>query len=185
MHHKTAAMQRGRMFWRRNRSDDPKRGTSEHDSRAVLQPVRIFTTDSTIAGWIDIAGQRLSDVLNVEDLLSVSRSDRPDESDWFVIERDAMLIAVPPAHRSDRIMRVHRVKRRISVLTGHYVVRGVVHLVAGIGLDPFLARSTQHFLPLTEAWVTSTKRPEVDEQHPTVLLNVRSTAQRLQLEVLE
>lgn len=57
-------------------------------------------------------------------------------------------------------------------------------MIAGIRLDPFLARSRQYFLPVTEARVTSTERAEVEEQHPALLVNVRS-AQPLRLEVLE
>lgn len=175
------------MFWRRKgaEADQEPLATAEAP-RDTLAPMRIFTADSTIDGWIQLAGQRLSDVLNVEELLSVSRvPNAPTDSHWFVIDRDDMLLVVPPPHTSDRIMRLHRVKRPIRAVSGHYLVRGMVHLMAGIGLDPFLARSGQYFLPMTETWITSRERPDVDEQHPALLLNVRSTAQRLKLEVLE
>lgn len=92
-----------------------------------------------------------------------------------------MLLVVPPPHTSDRALRPHRVKRPILAVSGHYVVRGRAHLIAGIALDPFLARSERHFLPVTEAWVTSSERREIDEPHPALLVNVRSTAHRLQL----
>lgn len=175
------------MFWRRKDPEEEREPAATADeTRTELAPVRIFTTDSTIDGWINLGGQRLSDVLNVEELLSVSRvPTAPTDSHWFVLERDEMLLVVPPPHVSDRTVRLHRVKRRILAHSDHYVVRGVVHMIAGIGLDPFLARSRQHFLPLTEAWVTSTEREGLDEQYPALLLNVRSTARRLQLQVLE
>jgi len=173
------------MFWKRRSSDEgPESERPSEDTRGDLAPVRIFTIYTTIEGWVDLAGQRLSDVLNLEDLLSVSPVRTPLDSDWFALEREEMLLLVPPAHVSDRALRPHRVKRPILVLSGHYVVRGLVHMIAGIALDPFLARSRQYFLPLTEARVTSTERPEVDEQHPALLVNVRS-AQPLQLEVVE
>ena len=175
------------MFWKRKDSDDEGEPTAVDDVPGDLAPVRIFTVDTIIEAWIDLpGGQRLSDILNVEELLSVSRVPRdPTASHWFVLERDQMLLVVPPPHISDRTARLHRVKRRILVHSGDYEVKGMVHMIAGIGLDPYLARSRQHFLPLTDAWVTSTEQTEVNEQHPALLVNVRSTTQRLQLQVLE
>ncbi len=174
------------MFWRSKDPEKEESAAPADEVRDHLAPVRIFTAESTVDGWIEIGGQRLSDVLNVEELLSVSRvRTAPTETQWFVLERDEMLLVVPPPYTSDRIVRLHRVKRRILAVSGHYVVRGVVHMMAGIALDPFLARSRQHFLPLTETWITSTERLEVDEQHPALLLNVRSTGHGLKLEVLE
>ena len=173
------------MFWRR-RGSEPEGEAEEAAARDALAPVRVYTTNATIDGWIDLQGQRLSDLLNVEDLLSVSRVDSaPNDDHWFVIDRADMLIVVPPPHVSDRLARLHRVKRRIVVQIGHYSVRGLVHMIAGIGLDPFLARSRQHFLPVTDASVTSAERTELEERYPALLVNVRNTAEQLRLEVLE
>ena len=170
------------MFWKRP-SPEPEPSPSE--PRPSLEPVRIFTPDAIINGWVEAGGQRLSDILSAEDLLSVAKVADPTASDWLVVERDRMLLVVPPPRTSDRALRPHRVKRPILVLSGHYAVRGRVHMIAGIALDPFLARSERHFLPVTEAWITSSERREVNEQHPALLVNVRSTAQRLQLKVVE
>ena len=150
----------------------------------ALAPVRIYTAEAIIDGWADLAGQRMSDLLNTEEVLDVaSVSHSPAENQWTLMDRADMLLVVPPPHIADRRLRSHRVKRNILVLTDHYVVRGLVHMVAGIALDPFLARGRQHFLPLTDTRVTSMERPEIDERHPALLVNVRSTTQ-LKLEVL-
>ena len=152
----------------------------------ALAPVRIYTADATIDGWVHLAGQRLSDVLNVEELLSVSSVPfRPAQQDWIAIERsEALLVAAPP-RIADRRLRSHRVKRNILLLSGHYVVRGLVHMVPGISVDSLLARSRQHFLALTDTLVTSSYRPEIEDRHPALLVNVRSTVQQLKFEVLE
>ena len=100
------------------------------------------------------------------------------------MERADLLLVVPPPHIADLRLRRHWVKRNILVLSGHHMVRGLVHMMPGTSLDRFVARSGQHFLPLTDSWVTSTEWPEIDERHPALLVNVRSTAQRLKLEVL-
>jgi len=173
------------MFWKRkaqNRDRDP---AIPGAVGGKLAPIRIFTADATVDGWVDLAGQRLSDVLNGEELLSVSRTPDATERDWQAYERDHLLLVVPPPLIADQRLRRHRVKRRLVAKSGQYVVRGLVHMIAGIELDPFLARSRQHFLPITEAWITNSHRPEVDEEHPSLLVNVRSTAQALKLEVVE
>ena len=171
------------MFWKRKAEDGP--GPMAADGDDALAPVRIYTADVTVDGWVDLAGQRLSDLLNVQELLSVSSvPSQPADDQWTAMDRAELLLVVPPAHIADRRLRSHRVKRNILVLSGQYVVRGLVHMVPGIALDPFLARSRQHFLPLTDTRVTSLERPEIDERHPALLVNVRSTAQRLKLEVL-
>ena len=173
------------MFWKRREVRDD-RDSVPADGVDELAPVRVFTSTSVIDGWVDLDGQRLSDVLNVEDLLSLaSVASHPADNQWTAMERTELLLVVPPHHVADRRLRSHRVKRRIFVQSGHYQVRGLVHMVAGIGLDPFLARSRQHFLPVTEASVTSTAWAELDEQHAALLVNVRNTEQPLKLEVLE
>ena len=171
------------MFWRRSPrgGKDPTPPVPE----PTLAPVRIYTTDGTIEGWVDIARQRLSDLLNVEDLLSVSRVEAsPTDDDWFVVERDQMLIVVPPPREVDRQIRLHRLKRPMHAEVGPYAIRGFVHLIAGITLDAMLARSAQYFLPLTDVSVTDPAQSLI-EQHHTVLVNVRISRERLKLEVLE
>lgn len=176
------------MFWRRKAENDLAEAVDENapsQASGDLAPVRIFTLDAVIDGWVRIGGQRLSDILNVEDLLSVSsKQTEPLDSDWFVIEREHMLAVVPPSHTSDRSVRLHRVRRRVLAETGHYTVRGLVHMIAGIDLDPMLARSRQHFLPITDAWVTSSVFTELNEEHRALLLNVAAPGRQIRLEVM-
>jgi hypothetical protein len=171
------------MIWRRSRRT--KQDSTEPVLERQLAPVRIYTIDGTIDGWVDIARQRLSDLLNLEDLLSVSRvAASPIDADWFVVERDEMLIVVPPPRETDRQTRLHRLKRPMRAEVGPYAVRGFVHLIAGIVLDAMLSRSAQHFLPLTDVSVDDPAQ-SLSEQHDTVLINVRISRERLKLEVLE
>ena len=169
------------MFWKRRHESEPEPVAGQPSE---LEPVRIYTADAVIEGWVNLRHQRLSDVLNIEELLSVAPNPHPLDRDWFVVEREDMLLAVPPPHTSDRSMRPHRVKRPILAQIGPYVIRGKAHLIAGIDLDRFLARSGQYFLPVTEAWVTNAVRSEVEEQHAALLLNVR-TDLKVKLKVTE
>ena len=130
----------GRSVWKRKDAERPEPVAATGGD--PLAPVRIYATDATIDGWVDLAGQRLSDVLNVEELLNVSSlSNQPAENQWMAMERADMLLVVPPPHIADLRLRRHRVRRNILVLSGHYVVRGLVHMMPGIQLDHFLARS--------------------------------------------
>jgi hypothetical protein len=150
-----------------------------------LAEVRIYTATDTIEGWVDVDRQRLSDVLNVEDLLSVSRvAVGPRGEDWFVVDREQMLIVVAPPRPTDRKVRLHRMKRPVMIQTGPYEVRGSVHLIAGIALDPMLARSRQYFLPVTDARIIDPVR-EIDDDCDVALVNVRVARERLKLEVVE
>ena len=170
------------MFWKRRVADRPEPVAASGDA---LAPVRIYTADATIDGWVDLAGKRLSDLLNTEEVLDVSSvPSQPADDQWTAMERSDMLLVVPPPHIADRRLRSHRVKRNMLVLSGHYVVRGLVHMVPGISLDSFPARSRQHFLALTDTLVTSSERSEIEGRHPALLVNVRSTGQQLKLEVL-
>ncbi|HYI67446.1 MAG TPA: hypothetical protein VEW95_11015 [Candidatus Limnocylindrales bacterium] len=171
------------MFWKRKAAAG--REAPPAPPVGDLAAVRIFSPIAVIDGWVDLAEQRLSDVLNREDRLSVaSIPHQPAGNQWIAMERADMLLVVPPPKIADLHLRRHRVKRNILVLSGHYVVRGLVHMMPGIQLDHFLARSGQHFLPLTDARVTTTAWAEIDEGHPTLLVNVRSTSQSLKIEVL-
>lgn len=174
------------MFRRRRQPEEEPAQDVGDETRTELAQVRAFTIDETIDGWVDLDRQRLSDVLNAEDLLSVARSPHPSgDADWRAFEREQLFLVVPPPLSGEQRLRRHRVKRRLRAEIGHYRLEGITHLIAGIALDPFLARSRQHFLPVTDAWVTSTERPEVDEAHSALLINIRLSGHRLKIEVLE
>jgi hypothetical protein len=149
-----------------------------------LAAVRLFTQDAALDGYIDAQGGRLSDVLELEDLISVSSvpvAGLPQH--WMAVERSDMLIVVPPPLPALPALRRHRVKRPIEVKLAQYVVRGLAHLIAGIDLDPYLARTGQHFLPVTDASISSAAWPELEERHPVVLVNIRAVDHRAHLKV--
>ena len=56
----------------------------------------------------------------------------------------------PRMHAGERQLRVHRQRRRVRVRVGPYDVTGTAHLIPGGGLDPFLLRTRQAFLPMTD-----------------------------------
>jgi hypothetical protein len=181
------------MFWRpkeKERGDPDAGGPAELNPdlppHGELVPIRIFTEDEVVDGWTRVGSQRLSDMLNGEDMLSVSRvEDEPAEDDWQAIERERMLLVVAPPHKSPRQLRVYRQKREIRAQSAYCVVRGTVHLIPGNRLDRTVLRTRQHFLPITDARVVVAHQPDVEEEHEVVLLNVVNADEDLTLDVVE
>ncbi|MDQ2941730.1 MAG: hypothetical protein M3R05_06020, partial [Chloroflexota bacterium] len=151
-----------------------------------LVPIRIVTQDEVLDGWTRVGSERLSDLLNGEDMLSFSRvQDEPTEDDWQAIDRDRMLLVVAPPHTSHRQLRVNRQKRKIIAQSAHYAVLGTVHLIPGNRLDRTVLQTRQHFLPITNAQVVIPSRPDVEEEHEVVLLNIVNVDADLKLEVAD
>ena len=72
------------MFWRRKTeqrgerdSDAQARPPAELPPRGELVPIRIVTENAVVDGWTHVGSERLSDLLNAEDMLSVSVEERP------------------------------------------------------------------------------------------------------------
>jgi hypothetical protein len=181
------------MFWRRQppEPDDSEPETLEGPSHDLarhgeLVPIRIFTEDEIVDGWTQVGSQRLSDILNAEDVLSVSRVDHePSEDDWLPIERDHMMLVVPPPHASPRQLRVHRHRREITAHSDRYAIRGIVHTIPGNRLDRTVLRTRQHFLPITDARLVAANQPDVEEEYEVVLINVVNAGEDLTLDVAE
>ena len=151
-----------------------------------LAAIRIYTQhDLVIDGWTRVGSQRLSDVLNGEDALSVSRvAEDPTDEDWQAIDRDEMMLVVAPPHSSPRQLRVHRQKREMTARSDHYAIEGTVHLLPGNALDRMVLRTRQHFLPITDAVVETAAAPGETSWHETVLLNIVNVGEELVLTVI-
>jgi hypothetical protein len=180
------------MFWRRKTEQRGERDSgaqalppAELPPRGELVPIRIVTENEVLDGWTHVGSERLSDLLNAEDMLSVSVEERPTEDDWQAIDRDRMLLVVAPPHTSHRQLRVNRQKRKIRAQSAHYAVQGTVHLIPGNRLDRTVLQTRQHFLPITDAQVVIPSRPDVEEEHDVVLLNIVNVDADLKLEVAD
>jgi hypothetical protein len=182
-------------FWRRNnQSVDPESdpsllGPDGESSRATgtLSPIRIYThDDGVIDGWTEVGNQRLSDLLNAEDTLSVSRvADDPSDDDWQAIDRDDMMIVVAPPQVSPRQLRVHRHKMEMRANCAQYAITGTVHLIPGNRLDRQVLRTRQHFLPITDASGAAAAAPQAPIENATLLLNIVNVSEDLSLSVIE
>jgi hypothetical protein len=151
-----------------------------------MVPIRIFTPDEVIDAWTSAGDGRLSDRLNAEDALSISRvAERDRAGGWERIHRSQIVMVVAPPHTSNRQLRIHRHRHAIRAKTQHYTVVGTVHLVPGNRLDRTVIRTRNHFVPLTGARVERLDGQAVEEEHDVVLLNVVDPGDGLTLDLLE
>jgi hypothetical protein len=102
--------------------------------------IRGYAGDCTLTGQLDVAGGRLSDVLNSAEALSVQEAvltaladGREVEAGLIEIERDD-LFALEPAHApaGDDQRRVRTVRHALRAQAGPYVVFGDVHTLPGV-----------------------------------------------------
>jgi hypothetical protein len=159
-------------FWniRRGVANAQFEGSAAREITPVLEPIQVFTAQRHIEGWIVAAQERVTDLLNQREVIRLCV--QPDTDEWATIDRDDILLVAPPGRTTNPQRRVHRQKRRLMALVGSYVVTGVAHLQPGAGLDPYLLRTRQHFLPMTNAVVTHRTDPSVEHQLPVVIVNV-------------
>lgn len=159
-------------FWnvRRGTASELSEGSAARDITPVLQPIQVFTAEHRVEGWIIASQERVTDLLNERDVMRICVD--ADSDRWETINRDQVLLVAPPERRTNPQRRVHRQKRRLMALVGSYVVSGVAHLQPGAGLDPYLLRTRQHFLPMTDAIVTHRTDPSVEHEFPVVIVNV-------------
>lgn len=137
-----------------------------------LQPIQLYAADAVITGWVDPAGQRMTDILQRVDELAIlpdgADPENPDE--WRTVNPEQCLIVVPPPHVSPPELRVHRPRQAVQVAIGPYAISGTAHLKAGHGEDLFF-RATHPFLPLTDAVVE--RAGASPELHEVVIVNLR------------
>lgn len=128
-------------------------------------------------GSIAVDGERLIDLLNRETTLRVCST---SDATWRSVDLDEVCLVGPPPHASDPQRRVRRQKHRVRVEVGPCLVTGTAHLVPGSELKPYLLRTRQRFLPITEAWIRrATHDPSLEGDVDVVLANV-AMAERLE-----
>ena len=96
----------------------------------------------------------------------------PADDVWESADLEDLLLVAPPLQAGNPQRRVHRRKHRLVGLVGPYVVTGVGHIALGQDPEAYLLRTRQHFLPMTDAHVTSRVNGSIDEVLPVVILNV-------------
>lgn len=161
-------------FWKVGRATQAANieGSAARSIEPHLEPIQLFTHDGRVTGWIVALDERVTDVLNRRETLRICVD--ASEDAWADVDRDELLLVAPPLRTGPNPRRIHRHKRRVRILLGRYTVEGVAHLPPGMPLDPFLLRTRQHFVAVTDAIVTDADERDGGETHPVVILNVHN-----------
>lgn len=154
--------------WQRRRGGQTA-GSAALAIEPALEPVELYTRAGRIHGAVASHGGRMSDRLNEGGGLRVWLA---DVEAWETVGIADILFVMPPAHRSPRQLRVHRRRRRVALRLPGYEIVGIVHLIAGIDLDPYLIRRRLRFLPVTDAMVSGTDDPSFECAASVILVNV-------------
>lgn len=112
-----------------------------------------------LSGWISLAADRLTDLLNACDEVALEEVDvaafDDGRSEWVdeLVVRLADLVAVqasgPPGDPSQW---QHTEPHPIELCAGHYVIGGILH--AAPGVEPLAELATRPpMVPLTDAWI--------------------------------
>ena len=141
------------------------------ESAWPLEPIQVFRADGELSGWIAARGQRVTDLLNASDTMRI-QLDAIDQERWVDIERDSILVVAPPPHASQPQRRVHRQRRRVRAQVGPFEITGTAHLVPGAGLDPYLLRTRQAFLPMTDIVISRRDNPSWEHEAGVAIINV-------------
>ena len=161
-------------FWKVGRASQAGSidGSAARAIEPHLEPIQLFTREARISGWIVALDERVTDILNQRETLRVCVDATADS--WADVEREELFLVAPPPRGGPNPRRIHRHKRRIRILLGPYTVEGVAHLPPGMPLDPFLLRTRQRFVAVTDAIVTGEDERDGGENHPVVILNVNN-----------
>jgi hypothetical protein len=159
-------------FWSIKRGTESKGvdGSAARSLEPHLEPIQLFTSDRRIAGWMIAIEDRVTDYLNSHPVLRVCVD--PASDAWESVGRDELLVVAPPPLGAPSARRVHRLKRRVRFDLGPYAVEGLAHLPPGTALGPYLQRSRQPFLALTDAVVIQGDDRNSGEWFGTVIANV-------------
>ncbi|MDQ2669319.1 MAG: hypothetical protein M3Y31_01680 [Gemmatimonadota bacterium] len=134
-------------------------------------PIRIFTAELELDGFVATAGQRITDILlRGHDLAFLPAGAEPDPSNWVAIEPSEILIASPPPLAGRWNLHSQRERWPVELRVGRYGIRGTAHVGFGeTRIDEIAARQT--FLPLTDAELT---REGVDgsERYAVLIVNL-------------
>lgn len=159
-------------FWntRRATSAGLTAGSTAHAVDVHLEGIQLFTATGRIQGWIVAVEERMSDVLNERNTLRICVD--PALDSWETYRRDELLAVGPPPTINASPRRIHRRRHRVLARLGPYMIEGIAHLPPGTPLEAHLRRNRQHFMPMTDAVITSTDDEEPEQALPVVLVNL-------------
>jgi hypothetical protein len=139
---------------------------SEPSDPPALPPVHArevefvaYAEDCLVSGWVELAEDRITDLLNTHDeydLLNAYVENLADGTPYqvaeVVVKRDELVMVHATGPRGHEGRRQHTRQHPLALQLGPYHVRGYIHALPGS--DPIANfRRRQPMVPLTDAWV--------------------------------
>lgn len=148
--------------------------------------VELYTIDHVIRGFIEMSGERMSDILNIKNesaitltqaqvtrLLNVAKAP-PIRLPVVRIEKSSLLFALPVesdlTHKS-LYRRAARQGYEVVVALPNFELQGTIHLTERLDLRRVLLVRTEDFIPLTDALATYVLYPQVAPRGSTIVFN--------------
>ncbi len=173
-------------FWSRGRRDKESEETPEvvASGSTRLAVVEFWAADRRTVAAVDLSRDRLTDLLNREDFLPVILLDMPPEDrsqliepspgqTWSQLEVGESLLVLPPPQPMNPTRRLHRPRQPVEILTGPFVVSGMVHVPPGGQAAAFLFRQNARFAAVTRAAVRDGGLAGFEQRADVVLVNMR------------
>jgi hypothetical protein len=172
-------------FWSRGR-----RGRELDESpetvpgSAELAAVEFWAADQRTVAAVDPSQDRLTDLLNRGDPLSVVLLDGPPEDrsqriaarpeqPWSQLEAGSSLLVLPPPQPSNPSRHLHRPRQPVEIHIGPFVVSGMVHVPPGSQAAAFLLRQNSRFAAVTHAAIRDGGLLGFEHRADVVLVNMR------------
>jgi len=174
-------------FWSRGRRDkEPEQtpATVPASGPSRLAVVEFWAADHRTVAAVDLSQDRLNDLLNRKDFLSVVLLDTPPEDrsqpiearpgqEWSQLEVGASLLVLPPPQPTNPNRRLHRPRQPVEILIGPFVVAGMAHVPPGGQAAAFLFRQNARFAAITRAVVRDGGISGFEQRADVVLVNMR------------
>ena len=141
------------------------------EPRDRLDPIRIFTPELELPGFVASTGQRVTDILlRGEDLafLPIGAPEVPER--WIRVSPSEILVVAPPPLVTRSTWRPTRDRRPVALRIGPYEVRGTGLVDPGQSIRDL--RKRQPFLPLTEAELIGPDSGQVAERFNVLIVNL-------------
>lgn len=174
-------------FWSRGRRDKEPEEIPTPDvgpTPTSLSVVQFWTANQRTLAGLDLSHERLTDLINREDVLPVVLlDDQPEDlsqpielragQQWSQLSVGDALIILPPPQLTDPSRRLHRPRQPVEIVVGPFLVSGMVHVPPGAQAAGFLFRQNARFAAVTRAAVRDSGREGFEQHADVVLVNMR------------
>lgn len=170
-------------FWSRGRREKEP-DAAQAASAPRLTVVEFWAADRRTLAGMDLSHERLTDLVNRGEALTVVRLDeRPEDpaqqiemrpgQAWSHLEALDALLILPPPQVTDSLRRLHRPRQPVEIAVGRFVITGMASVPPGAQAAAFLLRQQARYAPITRVAIRDRDLPGFEQRADVVLVNMR------------